>query len=67
MPENFRIILRGNVVEHHNIVDDLKYRQILRYRPQDKAKEKEFPHKDVIFWKPHQGCLPLIAPNMNFL
>lgn len=47
MPENFRIILRGNVVEHHNIVDDLKYRQILRYRPQDKAKEKEFPHKDV--------------------
>ncbi|KAG0587842.1 hypothetical protein KC19_2G195400 [Ceratodon purpureus] len=46
MPRNFRIILRGKIVEHHNIVDDLKYVQYLKYKPHF-GKEKELSHKDV--------------------
>ncbi|GMN45915.1 hypothetical protein TIFTF001_015106 [Ficus carica] len=34
MPETFRIILRGEVVEHHNLADDLKYGEYILYRPQ---------------------------------
>ncbi|XP_058091869.1 protein MICRORCHIDIA 6-like isoform X2 [Magnolia sinica] len=32
--KNFRIILRGQVVEHHNIADDLKYIEYILYKPQ---------------------------------
>ncbi|XP_031403548.1 protein MICRORCHIDIA 6 isoform X1 [Punica granatum] len=34
MPENFSIILRGQIVEHHNIADELKFIEYILYRPQ---------------------------------
>ncbi|CAL9152562.1 unnamed protein product [Musa hybrid cultivar] len=34
MPENFRIILRGEVVEPHHVATDLMYRECILYRPQ---------------------------------
>ncbi|KAK3439916.1 hypothetical protein EUGRSUZ_B00250 [Eucalyptus grandis] len=34
IPESFKIVLRGQNVEHHNIADDLKYIQYILYRPQ---------------------------------
>ncbi|CAK9161778.1 unnamed protein product [Ilex paraguariensis] len=34
LPQSFRIILRGRVVEHHNIADDLKFPEFILYRPQ---------------------------------
>ncbi|XP_010533442.1 PREDICTED: protein MICRORCHIDIA 6-like isoform X2 [Tarenaya hassleriana] len=34
LPENFTVVLRGKVVEHHNIADDLKYLQYILYKPQ---------------------------------
>lgn len=34
LPENFKIILRGQVVKHHHIANDLKYRECIKYRPQ---------------------------------
>lgn len=57
MPQNFLIILRGKVVEHRSIASDLKFTQYIAYKPQTGAAKK-----DVISWKPHEGCLPLIAP-----
>ncbi|XP_030458257.1 protein MICRORCHIDIA 6-like isoform X2 [Syzygium oleosum] len=33
IPESFKIVLRGQNVEHHNIADDLKYIQYILYRP----------------------------------
>ncbi|RZC65757.1 hypothetical protein C5167_009445 [Papaver somniferum] len=29
----FRIILRGEVVKHHNIADDIKFHEFIRYKP----------------------------------
>ncbi|KAG0553359.1 hypothetical protein M758_12G005500 [Ceratodon purpureus] len=37
MPAGFKIILRGEEVRHHNLVDDLMYTQELTYRPQSGA------------------------------
>ncbi|KAF5190524.1 Microrchidia-like protein [Thalictrum thalictroides] len=34
IPKNFRIILRGRVVEHHNIANDLKFPEFILYKPQ---------------------------------
>ncbi|XP_027356973.1 protein MICRORCHIDIA 6 isoform X2 [Abrus precatorius] len=34
VPENFQIILRGQVVKPHNIADDLKYPEYILYKPQ---------------------------------
>ncbi|KAM0979261.1 hypothetical protein ACFX13_015427 [Malus domestica] len=34
LPHNFRIILRGKDVEHHNIVNDMMLSQQVTYRPQ---------------------------------
>ncbi|CAO2819056.1 unnamed protein product [Amaranthus hypochondriacus] len=34
IPQNFCIILRGKVVEHHIIAHDLKYQEFIMYRPQ---------------------------------
>ncbi|KAL6493511.1 Protein MICRORCHIDIA 6 [Orobanche gracilis] len=34
-PENFCILLRGRVVEYHNIANDLKYPEFILYRPQN--------------------------------
>lgn len=34
IPENFRIVLRGREVEHHNIADDLKFIEYILYKPQ---------------------------------
>ncbi|CAJ1975114.1 unnamed protein product [Sphenostylis stenocarpa] len=33
IPESFQIILRGQVVKPHNIADDLKYPQFVKYAP----------------------------------
>ncbi|XP_062116233.1 protein MICRORCHIDIA 6-like [Humulus lupulus] len=35
IPASFRIILRGEVVEHHNIANDLKFPQFIVYKPQN--------------------------------
>ncbi|XP_009375173.2 protein MICRORCHIDIA 7-like isoform X1 [Pyrus x bretschneideri] len=37
IPHNFRIILRGKDVEHHNIVNDMMMSQQVTYRPQPGA------------------------------
>ncbi|GKV18984.1 hypothetical protein SLEP1_g29287 [Rubroshorea leprosula] len=37
LPSNFRIILRGKDVEHHNIVNDMMLAERVTYRPQDSA------------------------------
>ncbi|KAH9324386.1 hypothetical protein KI387_004564, partial [Taxus chinensis] len=34
MPDNFKIILRGRVVEHHKIANDLKFPEYILYKPQ---------------------------------
>ncbi|XP_020414766.1 protein MICRORCHIDIA 6 isoform X1 [Prunus persica] len=34
LPEYFRIILRGRDIEYHNIAEDLKYVQFIKYMPQ---------------------------------
>ncbi|XP_010936597.1 protein MICRORCHIDIA 6 isoform X2 [Elaeis guineensis] len=34
LPESFKIILRGQVVDPHHIVNDLKFRECIRYKPQ---------------------------------
>ncbi|KAL6524491.1 Protein MICRORCHIDIA 6 [Orobanche hederae] len=34
-PENFCMLLRGRVVEYHNIANDLKYPEFILYRPQN--------------------------------
>jgi hypothetical protein len=34
VPDNFRIILRGQDVEPHNVVNDLMYRECVLYKPQ---------------------------------
>lgn len=33
LPQNFRIVLRGKVVEHHNYANDLKFPEFILYRP----------------------------------
>ncbi|CAH9104419.1 unnamed protein product [Cuscuta europaea] len=33
VPENFCIVLRGSLVEYHNIASELKYRQCILYKP----------------------------------
>ncbi|KAJ7970805.1 protein MICRORCHIDIA 6 [Quillaja saponaria] len=33
LPDSFRIFLRGRVIEHHNIANDLKYPEFILYRP----------------------------------
>ncbi|KAI3454468.1 hypothetical protein Pfo_011131 [Paulownia fortunei] len=35
VPENFCILLRGRVVEYHNIANDLKFPEFILYRPQN--------------------------------
>ncbi|XP_021832733.1 protein MICRORCHIDIA 6 isoform X2 [Prunus avium] len=34
IPETFQIVLRGRVVEHHNIANDLKFPEFILYKPQ---------------------------------
>ncbi|KAH9616787.1 hypothetical protein KSS87_023828 [Heliosperma pusillum] len=34
IPQTFRIILRGVIVEHHSIACDLKYPEVIMYKPQ---------------------------------
>ncbi|KAJ8440306.1 hypothetical protein Cgig2_012742 [Carnegiea gigantea] len=34
IPQNFYIILRGKVVQHHNIAQDLKFPEFILYKPQ---------------------------------
>lgn len=35
LPQDFNVILRGQIVEHHNIADDLKFYDYVLYKPQD--------------------------------
>ncbi|WVZ75674.1 hypothetical protein U9M48_023709 [Paspalum notatum var. saurae] len=35
LPDNFRMILRGREIEHHNIVNDLMLKKQLNYKPAD--------------------------------
>ncbi|XWS60228.1 hypothetical protein CRYUN_Cryun07bG0017800 [Craigia yunnanensis] len=37
LPHNFRIILRGKDVEHHNIVNDMMLTEMISYRPNPSA------------------------------
>ncbi|GMP30266.1 hypothetical protein CsSME_00005011 [Camellia sinensis var. sinensis] len=32
-PQSFKIVLRGRVVEHHNIANDLKFPEFILYKP----------------------------------
>lgn len=41
MPSNFKIILRGVLVEHHSIANDLKFSKVVTYKPQLGAGMKE--------------------------
>ncbi|XP_068329570.1 protein MICRORCHIDIA 6-like [Pyrus communis] len=34
IPQTFQIVLRGRVVEHHNIANDLKFPEFILYKPQ---------------------------------
>ncbi|KAJ4840194.1 hypothetical protein Tsubulata_002943 [Turnera subulata] len=34
LPDTFSIVLRGKIVEHHNIADDLKFLEYILYKPQ---------------------------------
>ncbi|MCO5602582.1 hypothetical protein L7F22_056716 [Adiantum nelumboides] len=43
MPQNFQIILRGKVVEHLSIADDLKFAERILYKPNT----KDFNYKEV--------------------
>ncbi|KAL0799786.1 hypothetical protein Bca101_054961 [Brassica carinata] len=40
IPETFKIMLRGKVVEHHNVADDLKHQQYILYKPQAAGHEE---------------------------
>lgn len=40
IPKTFKIILRGKVVEHHNIADDLMHPQYILYKPQAAGSEE---------------------------
>ncbi|KAJ0237541.1 Protein MICRORCHIDIA 6 [Hirschfeldia incana] len=40
IPETFKIVLRGKVVEHHNVADDLKHQQYILYKPQAAGHEE---------------------------
>ncbi|XVF14069.1 hypothetical protein REPUB_Repub09cG0025000 [Reevesia pubescens] len=33
LPQCFNVILRGKIVEHHNIANDLKFREFILYKP----------------------------------
>lgn len=41
IPQNFCIILRGKVVEHHSIAHDLKFPEFIMYRPQTGGAKEE--------------------------
>ncbi|XP_021857826.1 protein MICRORCHIDIA 6 isoform X2 [Spinacia oleracea] len=41
VPQNFKIILRGKVVEHHSVASDLKYPEIILYRPHTGGTKEE--------------------------
>ncbi|KAF8114347.1 hypothetical protein N665_0039s0109 [Sinapis alba] len=40
IPGTFKIVLRGKVVEHHNVADDLKHQQYILYKPQAAGHEE---------------------------
>lgn len=46
MPPNFEVILRGKVVEHLSIADDLKFAERILYKPQ-MGNTKDFAYKEV--------------------
>lgn len=40
IPEAFKILLRGKVVQQHNVADDLKHPQYILYKPQVAGREE---------------------------
>ncbi|XVF58025.1 hypothetical protein PTKIN_Ptkin07bG0029200 [Pterospermum kingtungense] len=74
LPQCFNVVLRGRIVEHHNIADDLKFHEFILYKPQAGDNEavvvttigfvKEAPHLNV-----HGYCIynrnRLILPFWN--
>lgn len=60
VPGNFRIILRGKDVAHHNIVNDMMYSQEVTYRPQPSA---EGIHRDDVWLVKfvHKFLFPSVA------
>ncbi|KAI3838050.1 hypothetical protein MKW98_009001 [Papaver atlanticum] len=53
----FRIILRGEVVKHHNIADDIKFHEFIRYKP------RTAPDSEVVVVK--TIGFPKEAPHVN--
>lgn len=41
LPPGFRIILRGQDIQHHNLVEDLMFTQELTYKPQGFESSKD--------------------------
>ncbi|KAI8019781.1 Protein MICRORCHIDIA 6 [Camellia lanceoleosa] len=39
VPQSFKIVLRGRVVEHHNIANDLKFPEFILYKPHGRNME----------------------------
>lgn len=48
LPSNFRMILRGKDIKHHNISDDMMLKEEITYRPQHSEARKAFKDKDVL-------------------
>lgn len=40
IPQAFKIMLRGKVVQQHNVADDLKHPQYILYKPQVAGREE---------------------------
>jgi hypothetical protein len=51
IPETFKIILRGKVVEHHNVADDLMHPQYILYKPQAAGSEEALVVTTIGFLK----------------
>jgi hypothetical protein len=47
MPEQFRIMLRGELVEHHSMAMDLKFTEYIIYKPQIGV-TKDAANKEVL-------------------
>lgn len=58
LPQSFKIILRGRVVEHHNIADDLKFLEFILYKPHSSGNMQGAVITTIGFLKE--------APHVNF-
>ncbi|EOA39860.1 hypothetical protein CARUB_v10008534mg [Capsella rubella] len=51
IPETFKILLRGKVVEHHNVADDLMHPQYILYKPHAAGSEEALVVTTIGFLK----------------